>query len=67
MGRDRQALLSAEIAVSGSEADIRRFASLIESGKPAIRFERWHIARTADGEATVRIEARAVALWDAGA
>ncbi len=63
---DRQALMIADISLSGSEADVRRFAALIESGRPAIRFANWHIARTADGEATIRIEARAFALWAPG-
>jgi hypothetical protein len=61
--QDKQALLIADISLSGSEVDIRRFVSLIESGEPAIRFESWRIARTAHGEATVRIQARALALW----
>ena len=64
--QDRQALLIAEIAVSGSEADIRRFTAIIERSKPAIRFERWQVGRTADGDSTVRVEARALALWVAG-
>ena len=64
--QDRQALLIADISLSGSEADVRYFAGLIESGKPAIRFANWHIDRTADGEATIRIEARAFALWAPG-
>lgn len=64
--QDRQALLIADISLSGSEADIWRFASLIEKGKPAIRFESWRIARTAKSEASIRIEARALALWAPG-
>ncbi len=64
---DRPALLAADIIVSGSEQDIRRFLRIVEGSKPAIRFERWQIARTGAGEAAIRFEARAVALWEEGA
>lgn len=64
---DRDALLTARIAVSGSEADIRDFASTVENARPAIRLAEWRVARTGADEASIRIEARALALWDAGA
>lgn len=64
--RGQEALLTAEIALSGNEADIRKFASTIEGGMPAIRFASWRIARAADGESAVRIEAEALALWEPG-
>jgi hypothetical protein len=63
---DRQGVLMARIAVSGSESDILTFIRIVESGKPAIRFAPWRIARTARGESTIRIDARALALWKAG-
>jgi hypothetical protein len=58
------ALLSARIALSGSEADIIGFARSLEAGTPAIRFATWHIGRTAPGEAALRFEGRPIALWE---
>ena len=64
---DPDTLLTVRIAVSGSEADIRDFASTVESASPAIRFAEWRVAPTGTDEASIRIEARALALWHAGA
>ena len=63
---DYQKLLMAEFVVSGGETEIKRFTHEIERGTPAIRFESWRITHTATGEPTVRIDARALALWEAG-
>lgn len=64
VSNDRPRLLAADIALSGSEDDILRFARAIEGSRPLIRFAAWRIARTAPAEATIRIEAHAIALWD---
>lgn len=58
------AALSVDLGVSGSEADIARFARAIEGARPAIRFARWRIARTGRSETAIRLEARAVAWWE---
>ncbi len=55
-------LLDAQITLSGPEARLLRFIAIAESGHPAIRFPSWKLARTS-GEAAVRLDARAVAVW----
>jgi hypothetical protein len=61
----KPALLAADIALSGGEPDLLAFVRAIEAGRPAIRFASWRLARTAPGEASVRLEARPVGLWEA--
>lgn len=60
----RPALLMARIAMSGDEAAIVRFAGSLEAGTPTIRFAAWRVGRTAPDEASVRLEAQAVAVWE---
>ena len=60
----RPGLLLADIALSGDEADIRRYLRSIEAARPAIRFTRWWLARAEAGQAAIRLDARALALWD---
>nr|WP_047168705.1 hypothetical protein [Sphingomonas sp. Y57] len=56
--------LAAEVTVSGSEADVLAFARAIETARPAIRFARWRIGPTGPAETAIRLDARAMAIWE---
>ncbi|MBO9379365.1 hypothetical protein GG804_21565 [Sphingomonas histidinilytica] len=56
--------LGADVTVSGPEADVLGFARAIETAHPAIRFARWRIGRTGPGETAIRLDARAMAVWE---
>lgn len=62
--RTLPAELAADVTVSGPEDDVLRFARAIETARPAIRFARWRIARTGPAETAVRLEGRAMAVWE---
>ncbi|MFD2499177.1 hypothetical protein ACFSTI_10520 [Rhizorhabdus histidinilytica] len=66
MAADRAlpAELGADVTVSGPEADVLGFARAIETAHPAIRFARWRIGRTGPGETAIRLDARAMAVWE---
>jgi hypothetical protein len=52
--------LSADLILSGPEADVLAVVRSIESGRPLIRFAFWRLARTGTAETAVRLEARAI-------
>lgn len=60
----KPAELMVDITLSGAEADILHVARLLEAGRPAIRFVRWRIARTGPAETAIRLDARAMAVWE---
>ncbi|ATE63528.1 hypothetical protein [Rhizorhabdus dicambivorans] len=57
---DAPAELAVDLSVSGPESDVLAFARAIETGRPAVRFSRWRLARTGRGETAIRLDARAV-------
>jgi len=62
--RAKPAELLVDIALSGAEADILHVARMLETGRPAIRFARWRLARTGPAESAIRLDARAMAVWE---
>lgn len=60
----KPAELMVDITLSGAEADILHVARRLEAGRPAIRFVRWRIARTGPAETAIRLDARAMAVWE---
>ncbi len=57
--------LSADLILSGPEADVLAVVRSIEAGRPLIRFAFWRLARTGPAETAVRLEARATG-WHEG-
>lgn len=56
--------LMIDITLSGAEADILHVARRLEAGRPAVRFVRWRIGRTGPAETAIRLDARAMAVWE---
>lgn len=56
--------LLVDITFSGAEADVLHVARVLEAGQPTIRFLRWRIARTGPAETAIRLDARAMAVWE---
>ncbi|MBD3731571.1 MAG: hypothetical protein IE934_02460 [Sphingopyxis sp.] len=57
--------LSADLILSGPEADVLAVVRSIEAGRPLVRFAFWRLARTGPAETAVRLEARAIG-WHEG-
>ncbi|MES2497472.1 MAG: hypothetical protein V4618_15265 [Pseudomonadota bacterium] len=56
--------LLVDLTISGAEADILHVARVLEAGQPTIRFVRWRIGRTGPAETAIRLDARAMAVWE---
>ncbi|MBP8232345.1 hypothetical protein [Rhizorhabdus sp.] len=57
--------LSADLILSGPEADVLDVVRDLEAGSPLVRFAFWRLARTGPAETAVRLEARAIG-WHEG-
>ncbi|MGC6330362.1 hypothetical protein [Rhizorhabdus sp. FW153] len=57
--------LSADLILSGPEADVLAVVRDLEAGSPLVRFAFWRLARTGPAETAVRFEARAIG-WHEG-
>jgi len=55
--------LCVQIAVSGSEASVSHFLSLVEHGVPIIRFRVWQLASGPGGDNQLHLTSRALAAW----
>jgi Tfp pilus assembly protein PilO len=62
-GEAPPAPLCAQIAVSGSEASISHFMSLVEHGAPVIRFRQWQMASGQAGDSQLHLTGQAFAVW----
>jgi Tfp pilus assembly protein PilO len=61
--KDEPALLCADLAVSGTEADMARFLNSVEHGAPVIRFRMWQLTPGQGVDTQLHFNGRAVAVW----
>lgn len=56
-------LLCTDVAVSGKEAGVSHFLSVIEHGPPVIRFQRWQLVPGQGTDTQLHFTGRAMAIW----
>lgn len=57
-------LIGSEIVVTGPEAGVTSFVSLVEHGSPALRFRHWQLVAGDAAQAPVRFTGPVVAAWE---
>lgn len=60
----QQRLIGSEIVVTGPEAGVTNFVSLVEHGSPTLRFRHWQLVAGDSAQAPVRFTGLVVAAWE---